>query len=133
MSKHEKELFPPNTLVTMPTEEANKAFEEISQEYRTIASEHQSSIDFNKGIMLGLLYGIIGNIFVQFFYPVIDAIARAQYDLLFASNATISIAALTLIIYLTIKFWNDISRHKKDKKVALDKADAFHQASQRKE
>jgi hypothetical protein len=79
-------------------------------------TEEKKHIDFTKGITLGLFYGIIGNLFVQFFYPVIEDIILANYDTLFFANATISFVSLGLIVFVTMQLRKQLKRYEADVK-----------------
>ena len=89
--------------------------ENISRAYDYEMDYYEKRIDFTKGIALGLIYGIIGNLFVQFFYPVVEGIIVMKYDSLFYSNLTVSIASLIIIIITTVQFWKQLKEHEKGK------------------
>src|SRR3989304_3258996 len=84
-------------------------FEEFRKEIEEESNRH---IDFTKGLALGLVYGIIGNLFVQFFYQVIEGIVLARYDSLLVVSSIIAAFSLTGIIFTTIKFAADLEFHK---------------------
>ena len=75
--------------------------------------EHKRQIDFTKGIAFGLIYGIIGNLFVQFFYPVVEGIVVSRYDNLLLSNLIISIVSFVIIIFTTLQFRKQLRTHEK--------------------
>ena len=86
---------------------------EKQEEFRKeIEEESNRHIDFTKGLALGLVYGIIGNLFVQFFYQVIEGIVLARYDSLLVVSSIIAAFSLTGIIFTTIKFAADLEFHK---------------------
>jgi hypothetical protein len=77
---------------------------------------------FTRGIALGLLYGIIGNIVVSHYYGVFEGLGANRFDSLFWSNLVVLLVSLVLIVALTV-LW--ISRLKRlglsQNKVALMK------------
>ena len=96
-------------MITKEDKEFLEDFEEFEKEYLERAETHLRKIDFTKGIALGLLYGIIGNLFVQFFYPVVEGIILQKFDVLFWSNLVISLIALSIIILATLSFGSQLS------------------------
>lgn len=69
-----------------------------------IKEESQRHIDFTKGIALGLFYGIVGNIFVQFLYPTVEGIILRQFEWPFLGNAIIAIFSLVFILYVSWRY-----------------------------
>jgi H+/Cl- antiporter ClcA len=96
-------------MITKEDKEFLEDFEEFEKEYLERAETHRRKIDFTKGIALGLLYGIIGNLFVQFFYSVVEGIILQKFDVLFWSNLVISAIALSIIILATLSFRSQLS------------------------
>jgi len=94
-------------MVSKEDREELEALEEFEKEYLGHAEEQRRRIDFTKGIALGLFYGIIGNFFVQFFFPVVESLVTEQYS--FVVNVIISIAAFIAIILATLSFRNQLS------------------------
>jgi predicted membrane chloride channel (bestrophin family) len=91
----------------MTKEEELDALEEFEKVYLERAEGQQRRIDLTKGIALGLFYGIIGNLFVQFFYPVVESLVTEQYS--FVANVIISISAFVAIVLATLSFRNQLS------------------------
>ena len=96
-------------MMTKEDEKEIEAYEEFEKEYLERVELQRRKIDFTKGIALGLLYGIIGNLFVQFFYPVFEGVILEKYDVLFWSNLVISAIALGIILLVTFSFRNQLS------------------------
>jgi hypothetical protein len=84
-------------------------FDEFRKEVEEESNRH---IDFTKGLALGLIYGIIGNLFVQFFYQVVEGIVLEKYDSLLVVSSIITALSLTGIIFTTIKLKADLEFHK---------------------
>ena len=89
--------------------------ENVNRAYDIKIGYHEKRIDFTKGIALGLIYGIIGNLFVQCFYPVVEGIIVMKYDSLFYSNLAVSTISLVIIIFTTLQFWKQLKEHEKQK------------------
>jgi len=53
---------------------------------------------------LGITYGIVGNLFVQYLFPVSQRIILRQFDNLFYFNLAVCILSLLIIIVATILF-----------------------------
>lgn len=109
-------------------ENAVEIFENLNEEYHQHAEEHRRRIDFTKGIALGLLYGVIGNLFVQFFYPVVEALTIAKYDVLFFSNLTISLFSLSILLYTTINLRKQLKENEIKEVTAKERAEASGKA-----
>lgn len=87
-------------------------------------SEHMETsrrrIDLVRGVALGLIYGIIGNFFVQFFYPVVEALALEEYPKSFWTNVIVSAVSLAIILYTTVKFRSQLKEDERKMKLATD-------------
>ena len=78
---------------------------------------------------MGLLYGIIGNLFVQFFYPVVESLVLRQYDG-FIENVMISAVAFVIILCVTIKLRGQLTEYKKEEETAKQQVEATRKAIQ---
>ena len=100
-------------MITKEDKEFLEDFEEFEKEYLERAETHRRKIDFTKGIVSinnqNFTFGIIGNLFVQFFYPVVEGIILQKFDVLFWSNLVISAIALSIIILATLSFRSQLS------------------------
>jgi hypothetical protein len=94
-------------MMTKEDMEEIEALEEFEKEYLERAEKQRRRIDFTKGIALGLFYGIIGNLLVQFFYPVVESLVTEQYS--FVANVIISISAFVAIVLATLSFRGQLS------------------------
>jgi phosphotransferase system glucose/maltose/N-acetylglucosamine-specific IIC component len=92
------------------TDEQCEIAVKIYSEYKT---EITRRMDFTKGLALGLIYGIIGNLFVQFFYPVVEAIVSGKFDMLFVTNSIVSAVSLSMLLIITWKFSRELLRLEK--------------------
>jgi len=94
-------------VVSKEDREELEALEDFEKDYLERAERERRRIDFTKGIALGLFYGIIGNFFAQFFFPVVESLVTEQYS--FVANVIISIAAFVLIVLATLSFRHQLS------------------------
>lgn len=112
------------------TEYELKVLENLNREWLERTEQHQRRIDLIRGVALGLLYGIIGNLFVQFFFPVVESLIIGEYDALFFSNVVISIIALLIIIYTTVKFRSQLTQYENEEKSARQQVEVTRKAIQ---
>jgi len=112
MSENEKEREATMQLV--------EGLESLFQSWSEKAEITRRRIDLARGVALGLLYGIIGNLFVQFFYPVTEALALGEYPKSFWKNVIVSVASLVIILYVTIKFRSQLKEDERKMKLATD-------------
>ena len=112
------------------TEYELKVLKNLNREWLERAEEHRRRIDFIRGVALGLLYGIIGNLFVQFFFPVVESLIVGEYDTLFFSNVVISVVALAIILYATVKFRGQLTEYENQEKSARYNAETTRKAIQ---
>lgn len=122
--------------VSMVTKEETKyelkVLQNLNREWLERAEEHRRRIDFTRGIALGLIYGIIGNLFVQFFYAVVESLVLKKYDG-FVENAIISVVALLVILYVTIRFRGQLMEEEAKEKTAEQHAETTRKALQTRE
>jgi tetrahydromethanopterin S-methyltransferase subunit G len=85
-------------------EDYKKFLEELEKKYFGLAEEHRRRIDLTRGVALGLTYGIIGNLFVQHWYPVFEGLVLGKYETLFGANVVVCGFSLGIILYVTIRF-----------------------------
>ena len=69
----------------------------------------QRQMDFRRGIVYGLIYGIVGNMAVQFGYQVFEEWILGTYNQLFWLNLTLFLFSVFVIVLVTIWFANQIS------------------------
>jgi hypothetical protein len=91
--------------------ETIKGFRETKAMSARWLHEAERRHDLTAGIAYGLIYGIIGNLFVQFFYPVIEKMVLQTFDIVFIADLIVSIAALIGITFTTIKLRKQFTVH----------------------
>jgi divalent metal cation (Fe/Co/Zn/Cd) transporter len=81
-----------------------EVLERLEKSALELAGEHQRRIDLVRGVALGLLYGIIGNLFVQHWYPIFEGLVLKKYDSIFWADVILAILILAVIIYTTYSY-----------------------------
>jgi hypothetical protein len=74
------------------------------------AQQYRGRADLKTGIILGLLYGIIGNFAVQHWYGVFEGLETGVFSYLFWSNVVVLIIAVIIIIALSIYFRKQVRK-----------------------
>lgn len=102
----------------------SEEFKEYGEELvKKVVEEFEEIIDFTvdkvverreflRGIALGLFYGIVGNLFVQHWYPVFEGIVLRTFDEIFWANLIIFVVALSLIAIATAKLYSTMKQYK---------------------
>jgi hypothetical protein len=86
----------------IPNEE--QLFESIKTKLLNESRELKSQSDLMTGLILGLLLGIIGNLFVQFFYAVIERLTLSVFDNMFLVGLAFSLGSIAGILLITWAF-----------------------------
>jgi len=89
--------------------------EKIEYYAKELLGDISQQMQFTEGIVLGLLYGIIGNLVISHYYGVFEGITLARYDSLFWSNLVVFLVGLATIIILTVIFYRRLTKLKKAK------------------
>jgi len=105
-----------------------KHLEETQKDWIKSAEEYRRRVDFTKGVVLGLVLGIVGNLLVQFFYPVVESLVLGEYTNVFWANMTISAVALVIIVYITVKYRSQLSQEKSLMKVSIENQENMKEA-----
>lgn len=74
-------------------------YEELEKSWADFEQISTRHIDFRKGVILGLILGIIGNFFVQFSYSAYERAMIGSLDLLFWSNLLICGLVLAIVLH----------------------------------
>lgn len=89
--------------------------ERMEYDAKELLNDISQRMQFTEGIVLGLLYGIIGNLVVSHYYGVFEGITLARYDSLFWSNLVVFLIGLATIIVLTVIFYRRFVKLRKGK------------------
>jgi hypothetical protein len=80
--------------------------EETKRMHEEFLQDAQRVNDKLTGIMYGLLYGIMGNLLVQFLYPVVEKSLLGIFDQVFWISSIVSCVAIIGIALTSIKYLN---------------------------
>jgi len=83
-------------------------FEEIEKTWTESLQSTSRRIDFREGIVLGLILGILGNLFVQFFYTVFERVIIGNFDVVFWSNLVVCAFAMAIVLYEIIRYRREL-------------------------
>ena len=95
---------------------SDKLYAEINQELQFMHKNLDfigQRIDFLKGLLVGLFFGIAGNMFVQHWYQVFEGLILGKFDTIFFSNVTVFIVGLVVICIITVILYRRITRYEK--------------------
>ena len=73
------------------------------------------SQEFIRGVTIGLVYGIVGNMIVLHYHKAFERLMLGEFDALLWANLIVFIVAFTLILVISIKWrskWETLERHR---------------------
>jgi hypothetical protein len=86
------------------------ALKEMRKSWLELAEEHTKHVDLVRGIALGLGLGILGSLFVQFLYPVTEALLLGEYRPAFVGNLMVCGISLILIVFISVILLRQLKR-----------------------
>lgn len=89
------------------------AMKEIREKLSKSEEERTRRIDLLRGTALGLTLGILGHLFVQFLYPVTEALLLGEYKPPFAGNLTICLISLILVVCVSAYLYRQLMKGEK--------------------
>lgn len=110
-----------------------EALKEIKKNLFERDEEHTRHIDLMRCTALGLTFGIGGNLFVQFLYPVVEALLLGEYTTAFAGNLILCGISLALIIFVSIYLQLRLTRGKNKLKLSRENAEVIEYAIKRRQ
>lgn len=110
-----------------------EALKEIKTNLFEYAEQHTSYVDIVKGTALGLILGIGGNLFVQFFVPTIEAILLGEYKETFIEYLAISAISLFIIVLVSAYLYWHLLKDKKELKLSGESIDVLEYAIKRRQ
>lgn len=103
--------------------ELEKYSHNILDMHESQLQNYENEYNFIKGLAYGLIYGVIGNVFVQSLNPIVEGIVLLKYDVLFYFNLALMVIAIIILSITTFYFYKQIKIiHKKLKSLI----DSFH-------
>jgi hypothetical protein len=87
-----------------------KFLEEAVGKWPGTGLEQRRRIDFTKGVILGLVYGLVGNFCVQFFYPVVESWVLNEYTSMYWIDVVVSAVSFAAILCVTYRYRNQLRR-----------------------
>jgi hypothetical protein len=109
------------------------ALKEIRKNWFERAEEHAKHIDLVRGAAFGLALGIVGNLFVQFLYPVIEAVLLGEYKPTFVGNLIVCAISLILIAFVYTNFRRQLTRDENKLKLSRESAEVIEYAITRRQ
>jgi archaellum biogenesis protein FlaJ (TadC family) len=109
------------------------ALKEIRKNWFERAEEHTRYSDLVRGTALGLTLGIAGNLFVQFLYPVTEALFLGEYKPTFVGNLIICAISLILIVFVSINLRRQLKQYENKLKSSRESVEVIEYAIKRRQ
>jgi hypothetical protein len=109
------------------------AMKEIREKLSRSEEERTRRIDLLRGTALGLTLGIMGHLFVQFLYPVTEALLLGEYKPPFAGNLTISIFSLILVVCVSVYLYRQLTKDENKRALSKQSEDVLEYAIKRRQ
>jgi hypothetical protein len=109
------------------------ALKEIRKNCFESAEEHTRHIEFVRGTALGLTLGIVGILFVQFLYPVTEALLLREYTPTFVGNLIVCVISLILIVFISTYFRRQLTRDENKLKLSRESVEVIEYAIKRRQ
>ena len=87
-----------------------RKYEELEETGFQLLESYQERTEFIRGIVLGLIYGIIGNFFVQHWYPIFEGLILGKFDALFWPNVVVCVFSLFIVFLATTMFYREMKK-----------------------
>lgn len=91
-----------------------KEYKKLIDTTNSVIGTFEQDIRFLQGVLLGLFYGIVGNIFASHCYGMLQGLVSNSFDTLFWINLIVSIGSMVLIIIVSRKYY---TKHRKIKAI----------------
>ena len=94
-------------------EEIARALEFLGELYKMQLStmgQVQQRRDFVLGLVLGLFYGIIGNVVISHYYGLFESLTVGKYDALFWANLIFLVLSFVIIIFVSKRWYNQLEK-----------------------
>ena len=101
--------------VTTKDEDKNRRIEDgdmrkILKEMEPYIEATRSQMSMMKGVVLGLFYGVVGNVAVTHYYQILRGAVMSEFDTLFWTNLVILVAMSPIIVIVSWKWHISMAR-----------------------
>ena len=103
-----------------------KAYENIKKDLEQHIPQHQRRIDLIRGAGLGLTLGIMGNLFVQYFFAVFNE--WVKQELRFGFNVSVLICSFIIVMVATWDFVKRLRKEEREEKTAKESLEIMQKA-----
>jgi magnesium-transporting ATPase (P-type) len=109
------------------------AMKEIREKLSKSEEERIRRIDLLRGTALGLTLGILGHLFVQFLYPITEALLLGEYNTTFAGNLAICVISLILVVCVSAYLFRQLTKAKNNVELSKKSEDVLEYAIKRRQ
>jgi magnesium-transporting ATPase (P-type) len=109
------------------------AMKEIRAKLSKNEEERTRRIDLLRGTALGLTLGILGHLFVQFLYPITEALLLGEYTPTFAGNLTICVISLILVVCVSVYLYRQLKKGENKLELSKKSEDVLEYAIKRRQ
>lgn len=109
------------------------ALKEIREKLSKSEEERIRRIDLLRGTALGLTLGILGHLFVQFLYPITEALLLGEYTPPFAGNLIIGAISLILVVCVSAYLYQQLTRRENKLQLSKKSQDVLEYAIRRRQ
>lgn len=101
--------------MTAKDEDKNRRIEDVDvrkvlKEMEPYIEATRSQISMMKGVVLGLFYGVVGNVIVTHYYQIFRGAVMSEFDTMFWTNLAILIPMLSLVVIVSWKWHNSMAK-----------------------
>jgi hypothetical protein len=90
-----------------------KFYEDLEESRSQSGDLHLQRIDFTKALLYGIFYGIMGNLSVQYSFPVYEGLALGRFDSMFWISVLVFVVSVAVIIITAFKLNRELKEEKR--------------------
>jgi magnesium-transporting ATPase (P-type) len=109
------------------------AIKEMRAKLSKSEEERIRRIDLLRGTALGLTLGILGHLFVQFLYPIAEALLLGEYNPTFSGNLTICVISLILVVSVSVYLYRQLTKGENKLELSKKSEDVIEYAIRRRQ
>jgi len=91
-------------------EDLRKILKEIEPHIEAIHS-HMSMM---KGVILGLFYGVVGNMVVTHYYQILRGAVMSEFDTMFWTNLVILVAMSSILVIISLRLHSSMAKQERE-------------------